>query len=316
MKFTEFTITTTREASELVSDILWNYTNYGVAISDVNDILDLIRMEAYWDYIDESLTERKNEDVLVKAYVALDETEQASIGIRRDLEKLKENAAGIMPVGTLETVKRVVEGDDWIEIWRKHYRPLQFGKVWICPEWIAHEPGEGEVQVKLDNNMAFGTGEHETTSMCVELMQKYPVAGKNAIDVGCGSGILGITALKLGAAHVLFTDIDYVAVKSAEHNCRLNGVEQSRYEIMQANLLGDSAEEGDVVFANITADVLKILSESITTHLKKGGTLIMSGIIKSKEREVIQSYSALGMTLEERKEKGEWIALVMKRGDK
>ena len=271
MKFIEFTISTTGEASELVSDILWNYTNYGVAICDVNDVIELIeKRRDTWDYVDDKLVENGSTEVLVKAYVAVEESEAASVGIRGDLEALAQNAEGNLFVGTLETVKREVDGDDWIEIWRKHYRPMRFGRVWVCPEWIEHEVGEGEVEVKIDSNMAFGTGEHETTSMCIELIQDYMRPTDLVIDVGCGSGILGIAAIKLGAKEAILTDIDFVAVKSANHNCELNGMSE-KATVAHSNLLDDTSVKGDLVVANITADVLKILSKSILNNVKDNG---------------------------------------------
>ncbi|MBQ7164867.1 MAG: 50S ribosomal protein L11 methyltransferase, partial [Clostridia bacterium] len=293
MKFIEFTISTTTEASELVSDILWNYTNYGVAICDVNDVIELIeKHRSFWDYIDEDLHKDIEKDVLVKAYVAVDEAEKVAVSLRADLDELKKNAYGNISVGSLETVKREVDGDDWIEIWRKHYRPMLFGKVWICPEWIEHEAGDGEVEVRIDSNMAFGTGEHETTSMCIELIQKYLSPTDVLIDVGCGSGILGISAIKLGAKHAILTDIDFVAVKSATQNCLLNGV-SDKATVAHSNLLDDTSVVGDIVVANITADILKVLAKSILKNVKSGGMLIMSGIIHSRYDEVLSVYSSL-----------------------
>jgi ribosomal protein L11 methyltransferase len=312
MKFTEFTISTTAEASELVSDILWNYTNYGVAICDVNDVIELIeKRRDTWDYVDEGLVHGSTE-VLVKAYVALEQSEQASVDIRSELEALAFNAQGNIFVGTLETVKRIVDGDDWIEIWRKHYRPMQFGRVWVCPEWIEHNVSDGEVEVKIDSNMAFGTGEHETTSMCIELIQDYLRPTDLVIDVGCGSGILGIAAIKLGANSAILTDIDFVAVKSANHNCELNGV-SSKVTVAHSNLLDDTSVKGDLVVANITADVLKILAKSILNNVKENGYLIMSGIIHSRYDEVLETYKELGFELLEKRVKGEWIAMAMKK---
>ncbi len=310
MKFIEFTISTTSEAQELVSDILWNYTNYGVAICDVNDVIELIeKRRNTWDYIDESIVKEGGE-VLVKAYVAKDEAEEAGRNIREELELLSKNALGNLLVGTLETVRREVDGDDWIEIWRKHYRPMLFGKVWVCPEWIEHTPSEGEVQVLIDSNMAFGTGEHETTSMCIELIQKYMKPDNIVIDVGCGSGILGISAIKLGAGRAVLTDIDYVAVKSSEHNCLLNGVSDKAI-VAHSNLLDDTSVKGDLVVANITADVLAILAKSIINNVVDGGFLIMSGIIHSRYDEVLSTYSALGFELLEKCVKGEWVSVAM-----
>ena len=315
MKFTELTVSTTTSAQELVADIMWNYTNYGVAISDVLDVVELLNdRKSTWDYVDDAVLRELNSNVtLVKAYIPLDITDETVKKITDDLDALKKNCAenGI-ETGSFETVKRIVDGDDWIEIWRKHYRPIELGNVLICPAWIERKPKEGQVEIIIDSNMAFGTGEHETTSMVISLMQNYVKDAETVIDVGTGSGILGIAAAKLGAKKVVMTDIDYVAVKSAKHNCEINGV-ADKCEVDLNNLLDDKNITGDLVLANIPADVLLILSDSIPSHVKNGGVLIMSGIIKSRVNEVIDRYSAIDFELVQRKDEGEWIALVMKK---
>ena len=197
-------------------------------------------------------------------------------------------------------------------MWKKHFRPIHIGKIVVCPEWIPYEPQDGEQVVKLDSNMAFGTGEHETTSMCLELLQGAVKAGDTVIDVGCGSGILGIAAVKLGAQRAYLTDIDYVAVRSAEHNSELNGT-ADRTVIALSNLLDDAKIAGEVMTANITADILCALSESIPENLKEGGTLILSGIIESKLAQVVAAYEGKGLTLQKQLRKGEWFALLFKR---
>ena len=314
MKFTEFTISTTTEAQELVADILWQYTSYGVAISDVKDVVELINdRKSTWDYLDDEVLKELNSTVtLVKAYVSLDISDETLVKIENDLATLKENCKVYTETGSLEIVKRIVDGDDWIEIWKKHYRPIELGKVVVCPAWIERQIKPDQVEVLIDSNMAFGTGEHETTSMVIELMQDYIKDAKTVIDVGTGSGILGIAAAKLGAEKVVMTDIDYVAVKSAQHNCELNGT-ADRCEVALNNLLDDKNVQGELVLANITADVLLILSNTITDNVKKGGVMVMSGIIKSRENEVIDRYSSLGFSLEKRKNKGEWVAIAMRK---
>lgn len=311
MKFTELTIHTTSEGSELIADVLWRYTNYGVAISDVKDVIALQRDKAmYWDYMDESLLE--NGDVLVKAFIALEETEKALPLIRADLEELKENGSGYISFGTLETTRREVEGDDWLEIWRKHFRPLHIGeKIVVCPEWIAYEKQPNEEVVKLDSNMAFGTGEHETTSMCLKLLQEYLTPQSVCIDVGCGSGILGISAIKLGAKFAYLTDIDDIAVKSATHNCDINGV-SDKVKVSHSDLLSDAEIKGDIMLANITAEILCRLAPSIPKNLKTGGVLILSGIIESRLQTVLDAFGAQNLKLDKQIRDGEWIALSFK----
>ena len=312
MKFTELTIHTTSEGCELVADVLWRYTNYGVAISDVKDVIALQRNKAmYWDYIDDSLTKDGGE-ALVKAFVALNETENVVPMIRGDLEELKVNGGDFVSFGTLECTRRVVEGDDWIEIWKKHFRPLHIGeKIVVCPEWIKYEKQPDEQVVLLDSNMAFGTGEHETTSMCLKLLQEYITPQSVCVDVGCGSGILGISAVKLGAKFAYLTDIDDIAVKSATHNSEINGV-SDRIKVVRSDLLGDAEINADLVFANITAEILCRLAPSVTSHLKRGGTLVLSGIIESRLNMVLDAFSAQGLKLEKQLKEGEWFALSFK----
>ncbi|MCI9406785.1 MAG: 50S ribosomal protein L11 methyltransferase [Clostridia bacterium] len=311
MKFTELTIHTTSEGSELIADVLWRYTNYGVAISDVKDVIALQRDKAmYWDYMDEGLLEEG--DVLVKAFVSKEETDKVLPQIREDFEELVNNGGEFVKFGTLETTKREVEGDDWLEIWKKHFRPLHIGgRIVVCPEWIEYEKQPEEEVVKLDSNMAFGTGEHETTSMCLKLLQEYLTPSSVCIDVGCGSGILGISAIKLGAEFAYLTDIDDIAVKSAAHNSEMNGV-ADKVKVVRSDLLSDAEIRADIMLANITAEILCRLAPSIPKNLKEGGVLILSGIIESRLSMVLEAFGAQGLKFDKQLKDGEWYALSFK----
>ena len=289
MKFTELTVHTTTEGSELIADIMWRYTGYGVAISDVKDVIALQKDKSqYWDYMEDGLADDSSGDVMVKAFIALGDTDRVVPEIRRDIEDMAANCAGTLPLGSLEMTKREIEGDDWIEIWRTHFRPIHLGAIVVVPEWIEYNKQDGEEIVKLDNNMAFGTGEHETTSMCIELLQQY-----------------------LTPDSAYLTDIDAVAVESAKHNALLNGV-SDKLTVARSNLLDDSSLKADIMLANITADILENLAPSIPKNLKKGGTLILSGIIDCKLDRVIEVYSAQGLTLDKKVKKGEWNALAFR----
>jgi len=316
MKYIELTVHTTTEASEIVADIMWNYTDFGVTICDINDIIALQKSKetAYWDYMDDDLTQNASSDALVKCYLEEDTAATTASSILSDIAQAKENAGGAIPFGTLEDTKRQVDGDDWIDVWKKHFRPIHLGKIVVVPEWIAYEPTADERVVLLDSNMAFGTGEHETTSSCVELMQEYLTEHSVCIDVGCGSGILGISALKLGAEKAYLTDIDEVAVASATHNAKLNGVDE-RAVVAHSNLLDDTNIQADIMLANITGEILVMLAPSIPKNLKKDGVLILSGIIESRLEMVKKAYFAVGMQIVREKRKGEWFALVLKRKD-
>lgn len=308
MKFTELTVHTSHEGSELVADVLWRYTNYGVAISDVNDVIALqSNKTSYWDYIDDSLT--ADGDVLVKAFIPLESAPQTVSKIRRDIEELCAEGKFYVKFGTLETTQRTVEGDEWLEIWRKHFRPIHIGRrVVICPEWIEYAPQPDEAVVKLDSNMAFGTGEHETTAMCLKLMQRYLTPSSCCLDIGCGSGILGIAAVKLGARYAYLCDIDEIAVTSARHNCEINEV-QDRTKVVCADLLNGADVKGDIVFANLTADILIRLAPVIENYMHKCGVLVLSGVIESRLQAVVDEFTARNFKLESKLREGEWFAL-------
>ena len=314
MQYIELTIHTTSEASEIISDVMWGYTDFGVTICDRADIIALqtSKTTTFWDYMDDELTQNKQTDVLVKCYVAVDEADRVLPAIMQDIFDARERSGGCLPFGTLEETKRTVDGDDWIDVWKKHFRPIHLGKIVVVPEWIDYAPEKDERVVLLDSNMAFGTGEHETTSMCVEWIQQFLTPDSVCIDVGCGSGILGISALKLGAAKAYLTDIDPIAVESAEHNCKLNGVAEKAV-VAHSNLLDDTEICGDIMFANITGEVLKLLAPSIPKNLKKDGVLILSGIIESRLEMVKTAYESVGMEVLFERRKGEWFSLVLRR---
>lgn len=312
MEYVELTVHTTSEASELVADVMWQYTEGGVAVSDAKDVVALIRGDTgvYWDYIDDELKAPRS-DVLVKCFLKPDLADAAIADIRESLAEMK--ARGGLDFGSLEETRRMIDGDDWIDVWKKHFRPLHIGaRVVIVPAWIDYTLAAGEIIVTLDSNMAFGTGEHETTSMCLEALQEVLKAEDTVIDVGCGSGILGIAAAKMGAKKCYLTDIDPVAVASAQHNAEVNGVAE-KLTVAHSDLLENAEIRGDVVLANITAEILTRLAPSMPKNLKEGGTLILSGIIADRLSLVKEAYGAQGLTLEKEVRKGEWYALVYKR---
>ena len=313
-EFSELTIHTTTEASELIADAMWNYTDFGVNICDANDIVHLQKSKdgMFWDYMDDTLTVNENADVLVKCYIALDKTDAVRKALRQDVAQMVENAAGALNFGSLEDTVRTVDGDAWLEVWKEHFRPIHLGRIVVVPEWIKYIPMPEEKVVLLDSNMAFGTGEHETTSMCVELLQDYIQENSVCIDVGCGSGILGIAAVKLGAQKAYLTDIDPVAVDSANHNAVLNGVEKS-VTVSHSNLLDENKITGDIIVANITAEVLVLLSPSIPKYLAEGGVLILSGILHDRLDTVKAVYAQQGLQVVKERAKGEWNALVLRR---
>ncbi len=313
MKYLELTVTTTSEASELVADKLWEYTGHGVSVADGKDIIDLIENRRQtWDYMDDGVLAGVNSATFVKCYIDLAGAYKVSADIEKSLIDLKNSAKDYFNFGTLEITKRIVDGDDWIEVWRKHYKPIPIKNVVICPEWINYEPKRGERVVRIDSNMAFGTGEHETTSMCVEFLCDLIKGGEKVVDVGTGSGILGITALILGAKSAVMTDIDPVAVQTAKRNAELNGV-KGRALITLDNLIDKSEGVGDIVVANITADVLSVLVGDLKNHVNAGGKVILSGILREKAENLNALYVKNGYKTLKSTAKGEWVAFLMER---
>ncbi len=308
MQFIELTVTTTTDAEELVADIFWNYTEYGVAISSVDDCIKLLDSDIVYDYYDENILKGVKGVSLVKGYFLVDDANERIVSVRKDLDALKNNSPFCL--GTLETVKREVSGDDWIEIWKKHFKPIKIDNVVICPEWIKYDGDE--IIVKINSNLAFGTGEHETTSMVVGAMQTLNFENASVIDVGTGSGILGIVASKLGAKKVVMTEIDPVAVEVAKGNAILNGVSQN-CEILCQGDLEKINETFDIGVANITAEVLTFLSNSIAKIINKKGFLVMSGLLNDREEKVEKLFVNLGFKTLSKKSVGEWTCITLQK---
>ena len=310
-KFIEITVTTTHIGGELVADLLWEFTELGVVINDIEDVIALSRDGRAWDYADESIF-NADKTVLVKAYFPIEDAENTLKEVTLSLIRLQQNSP--LELGSLEIVKREIDGDLWREQWKEHFKPIHIDKLVIVPEWIDYKAKDGEIKVLLDSNMAFGTGEHETTSMCVRYLSKYVCADDVVLDVGCGSGILGISASKLGAKEVVMTDIDECAIVATEHNMKLNNI--SNGKVILKNLLDDNTVKGDVIVCNIMAEVLIAFAPYIGANLTNKGIIILSGILKDRLSAVKDAYESAGFTFVEENIKGEWSALVMQIGDK
>ncbi len=296
MKYLQVTVCTTHEASELIGYMLIEAGSEGTTIKDSSDFAELYKGGIIWDYIDDKLLS-SDERVLVSGFFELNSKLDA---LYESLDRLR--SEGELNVGSLEVTKQVIDSVSWENEWKKYYKPIEIGKVVIVPKWIKRERDD-HVEVLIDPGMAFGTGSHETTSMCIRLLCEIPLAGKRVCDFGCGSGILGITAVKLGAKQCIMSDIDSQATKAASENAALNGV-SDKVTVLQGDLLSEGTF--DVVVANITADVLIRLSAKIGDLLNDGGTLIVSGIINSRASEVLEAYK--GLTLKQNITDGEWQA--------
>lgn len=308
-EFIELTVSTTHLGGELISDVMWNYTDLGVAVSDIEDVISLARDGRAWDYADENIF-KADKVVLIKAYFPKEQAKQKISAIEKELASLKLNSP--FDLGTLEMIKREIDGDFWREQWKEHFKPINLGRVVIVPEWIDYKASADEIKILLDSNMAFGTGEHETTSMCVEFLEKYVSENDVVLDVGCGSGILGITASKLGAKEVIMTDIDECAVVATNHNMKLNQITNGK--VLLKNLLDDNSVKGNVIACNIMADVLIAFANGIGNNLHDNGIIILSGILVEKLDAVKKAYENAGFSFVEERIKGEWSALVVRKG--
>ena len=304
MKLKEITLSTTTLGSELIADILEDLGTKGVGIYDKQDFDDLENEGVLWDYVSEDVTNQI--DVKVKGYFTLDEVDNALIELKERLAVLKENSP--FDLGSLEISFDEVDDEDWLKNWEETQKPVKLGDITICPSWI--DIPEDEMTIKIDAGMAFGTGQHETTSMCVELMQKIGMQGISAVDIGTGSGILGICAAKLGASYVDAYDIDELAVETARVNAEKNNV-ANKMHIDLANLLDKSNKKYDVVLANITADVLIELSASLRNYVIEKGDIVVSGIILKRKPEVRKAFEEKGYIIKEEIVQGEWVALRM-----
>lgn len=307
MNFLELSISTTHEGSELVCDLLSNYSQEGVSVSDICDVIDLEKSGKTWDYLEDGVKDLGN-DVVVKGYIEVDD-ELTLRKIKNDLQSLKKNCP--FDLGLLEIKTQIIDGEKWREEWKKNFNIIRINKIVVVPSWMEYEKKEDEITVILDSNMAFGTGEHETTSMCLEYLEKYVKKSDVVLDVGSGSGILGICASKLGAKEVIMTDIDECATEASEHNAKINGVKNAT--VLLKNLLDDNTVKGDVIVCNIMAEVLISFASGIANNLKENGTIILSGILFDRLEKVKKAYIDNGFKFVEQKIKGEWSALVLSR---
>ncbi len=313
MKWIEVQVKTTAEAVETVSSILYEVGAGGLSIEDPNDIILYANSDECWDYIDSSLLGQQYEGVIVKAYFPESEDLIDKIElIKQNVEKIPQYNLdkGLGEVTTSEVYEK-----DWAEAWKKYYKPKKIGeKIVIKPSWEDYEKEDDDIILELDPGMAFGTGTHETTIMCIRQLEKYIKPGQTVFDVGCGSGILSIAAAKLGAERVIAVDLDELAIKVTNENAKINHV-KNIIDVRHGNLLDVVSETSDIIVANIIAEIIVILTKDITKFLKKGGMFITSGIIHEKVDMVKEAMIAEGLNIIDTITLGEWICIVAKLGE-
>ncbi|MDD3242173.1 MAG: 50S ribosomal protein L11 methyltransferase [Eubacteriales bacterium] len=311
MDWKEVTVRTTTWGGDVVSDFMLQAGAQGTAIEDRAEVEEQASMPRDWDLIDENILASMDEDVLVRAWFPADERFPDTLAFLRASLDASRTPEGI-DMGKLTMEVEGVKDEDWENTWRQYYKPFEVGeRLLVCPEWEQADP-KGRLLLRMEPGMAFGTGTHETTFMCLELAQEYVKAGDRVYDIGCGTGILGAAALMLGAGSVTAVDRDPIAVDAARVNAALNGL-QGRIDARQGNLLDDLEEPADLIFANIIAEVVAFMAPDAAAKLKCGGVLICSGIIRAKHAEVAQALEAAGFAIEQTKNKGEWVAMAARR---
>ena len=313
MDWMEYTILTTTQASELISQVLLDAGSKGTMIEDKNDVAANQRPEGQWDIIDEAIALRIGDDVKVTGYFEVDEKLADRVaGIEAELRRLRGLDLG-MDLGKLETRSGAVAEQDWTESWKAAFKPLRLGAhIIVRPTWEDCPLQPGDKVIEIDPGMAFGTGTHETTGMCVKLVEKYVKPGDRAIDIGTGTGILALAAAHMGANPVLATDLDAVATRVAAENVRLNGFE-GVIDVRCGDLLEVVQETGDVVITNIIADVIIQLAAPVRERIADGGVFICSGIAVDRLEDVRCALAENGFAELDVLTEGEWCAIAARK---
>lgn len=304
MDWIEITISTNTEGADIVSEALLRQGAVGTQIIDRADVPDPAKPNGFWELIDPKMIEEMPEDVQVRAWFE-------SVEALRGLDACLRALPGLtgMDLGSLAVTRQGVQEQDWSECWKQYYKPFRAGRrLVIKPSWEYWNAAPEDLIIELDPGMAFGTGTHETTAMCVEMIEKH-YRGGSVLDVGTGSGILAIAAARLGAERVLGVDIDPMAVRVAQENVEKNGL-ASIIDIRQGDLVAGLQDvRCDFAVANILADVIALLAAPLRAHLTPNAIFVCSGILKEREQDVKDVLARTGYALFDRMQKGDWVAL-------
>lgn len=310
MKWLQMRVHSAREATEAISNIFHEAGASGVAIEDRQDI------KKTWDapfgeMVSMNADDYPDEGVITKAYFSACTSNQKFEKMKADIYALP--SYGI-DGGALQITVTEIDEEDWANAWKTYYHPVQASpSITIVPEWQSYEPGHGEQIVKLNPGMAFGTGMHPTTKMCVRALDKVIQPGDKMIDVGTGSGVLSIAAAKLGASSVNALDLDEVAVQNAKYNVSLNQVE-TIIQVRPNHLLDQVTGPVDLLVGNLLTEIILRFPNEAARVLKTGGYFIASGIIKANAQKVIDTLLSSGFVIEETLEDENWTALIAQNG--
>ncbi|MFJ7854275.1 50S ribosomal protein L11 methyltransferase [Peribacillus frigoritolerans] len=311
MKWSEFAIQTTNEAVEPVSNILHEAGASGVVIEDPLELVKE-RENVFGEIYHLNPDDYPDEGVVIKAYLPVN----SFLGDTIDAIKESINNLQLFDIDLGKNVVSIseVNEEEWATAWKKYYNPVKISERFtIVPTWEDYTPvSSDELIIELDPGMAFGTGTHPTTVMCIQALERTVTPGDLVVDVGTGSGVLSIAAALLDAKRIQSLDLDEVAVQSAKQNVELNNV-QDKVSVSQGNLLDDVNEQADIVVANILAEVIMRFTDDVAKVVKPGGFFIASGIIQTKKQDVKEAIIASGFTVEETILMEDWVAIIAKR---
>ena len=321
MNWIELDIFTTTNGIEPITGNLLNLGINGFVIKDPGDFKEFLEnKESNWDYIDDDLMGLSDCETTVTVYLPENSQGLDNLNaIKGILKTLKDNDFE-GSFGRLEYELKNVREEDWANNWKQYFKPLCIGdKILVKPSWESVEPNEKRTVLEIDPASSFGTGQHNTTQLCLELLEKYIKPGDSLLDLGCGSGILSIGAILLGAEKACAVDIDENSVKIAAENANKNNIAKEKYTALCGNIISDIALREqigsgfDVVCANIVADVLVAMSPLFGDFVKENGILVVSGIIDSRKDEVLNVIKERGFELLETSEKEDWSAAAFKK---
>jgi len=308
--WTEISIKTSQEGADIAAQAFYEVGITGLVIEDPDELSQLSKEEFFWDYIDESMVGTSDGTVVIKAYLSSDSSLGEKLSLIKDkINWLKNRDLGV-DLGSLDIELTSVREEDWSNTWKKYYKPMKVSdRIVIKPSWETYNKKKGQVILTLDPGMAFGTGTHETTMLCMQAIDQYIRPDHSLIDIGCGTGVLSIGALLLGAKAATAIDLDGNAVEIARKNAQINKV-LDRMTLVHGNLLDEIEGSYDIVVANIIADVIIELSQYVTNYIKAGGLFISSGIIHERLDEVIEQIESVGLIIEKVEKMGEWAMVV------
>ena len=316
MKWNQFRLKTTTEAEDIVSSMLADLGIEGVQIEDKIPLTQSDKEQMFVDI----LPDMPEDDGCAYLTFYLDEEvdkHEMLLTVRQELEEMR----SYLNVGDCTIEESKTEDVDWVNNWKQYFHQFYIDDILVIPSWENVEAKDSDKMViHIDPGTAFGTGMHETTQLCIRQLKKYVTEDTEILDVGCGSGILGMLALKFGAKHSVGTDLDPCAIDATYENMDNNGISRDQYEVMIGNIIDDKEvqdkvgyEKYDIVAANILADVLVPLTPVIIHQLKKGGIYITSGIIEDKEEVVVEAVKKAGLEVLEVNHQGEWVSVTARK---